>query len=106
MGNDAKLRLAIRTVAVTTRVAVKSHVTRGDPELAVASAERGLELLHHIQESLDEDASRPAREQLDAARRELQALANPGEGEATAVSIEPDDSSVQEDVDVRPKLRP
>jgi hypothetical protein len=100
VGNDAKLKLAIRTVAVTTRVAVKSHAGRGDSELAVASAERGLELLDQIDQSLDENASRPARDQLDAARRELTALANPGEGDATAVSIEPDDSSVQEDVHV------
>jgi hypothetical protein len=106
VGNDAKLRLAIRTVAVTTRVAVKSRVTRGDPELAIASAERGLALLDQIDQSLDEDASRPAREQLDAARRELDALANPREGETAAVSIGVDDSSLEEKVNVRPKLRP
>lgn len=90
--------MAIRTVAVTTRVAVKSHLSRGDPELAAASAERGLELLEQIDRSLDEGVHGPARELLDAARRELTALANPGTGGTTPVSIEADDSSAPEDV--------
>ena len=105
MGTDAKLKLAIRTVAVTTRVAVKSHEKRGDPELAAASARRGLQLLQGIGQSLDNGASSEARQAFDQARRELSVLASAGGGMRT-FSVGSDDGSLEEKVDVRPKLRP
>jgi hypothetical protein len=105
VGNDAKLALAIRTVAVTTRVAVRSHSKRGDADLAVASAERGLQLLDQIAQPLEDPSSR-IRELLDAARRELTELANADEAGMRAFSVDADEGSVKEDVDVRSKLRP
>jgi hypothetical protein len=106
VGSDAKLRLAIRTVAVTTRVAVKSHERRGDAELAAETARRGLVLLDQIAESLDEEASTGARDAFETARGELSGLAARAVAGTASFSIEVDDSSLQEDVDVRPKLRP
>ena len=106
VGSDAKLKLAIRTVAVTTRVAVKSHEKRGDAELAAESARRGLVLLDHIAESLDEEDSTGARHAFETARGELSGLAERAEAGMASFSIGVDDSSLQEDVDVRPKLRP
>jgi hypothetical protein len=106
VGNDAKLKLAIRTVAVTTRVAVKIHEKRGDAELAAESARRGLVLLDQIAESLDEDASTGARDAFETARGELSGLAERAEAGTASFSIGPDDRSLKEDVDVRPKLRP
>ena len=101
MGKGAKTDLAIRTVAVTTRAAVSSHVKRGDTELAAESATRGLVLLDQLGETFDDDVSRQTRDLFEAARRELAALATGDDAGITAVSIEPDDSPVQEDVDVR-----
>ena len=106
VGSDAKLKLAIRTVAVTTRVAVKSHEKRGDTELAAESARRGLVLLDQIAESLDEEDSTGARHAFEIARGELSGLAERAEAGMASFSIGVDDSSLQEDVDVRPKLRP
>ena len=106
VGNDARLKMAIRTVAVTTRVAVASHERRGDPDLAIASAERGLELLEDIGKSLDDDASTETMESFAAVHRELTALASPRRDARPAFSIGADDSPVEEDVDVGSKLRP
>ena len=102
VGKGAKTDLAIRTVAVTTRAAVRSHMKRGNTELAAESATRGLVLLDQLGETFDDDVSRQTRDLFEAARRELAALATGDDAGITAVSIEPDDSPVQEDVDVRP----
>lgn len=109
MGKRAKTALAIRTVAVTTRAAVTSHMKRGNTELAAESATRGLVLLDQLNETLDDDVSGQTRDLFEAARRELAALAGGDGAGVTAVSIKPDDSSVQGDVDARaspPSSRP
>lgn len=105
VGTDAKLRLAIRTVAVTTRVAVKSHEKHGNGRLAAASAQRGLVLLDQLAEALDDGASTEARDAFEAARSELSALAERAEAGMTSFSIGADDSSIQKDIDIGPKLR-
>lgn len=80
MGSDAANVLALRTVVVTTRAAVRSHLRAGHADLARESAARGLLLLEDVA------ASRNLRdgesESLAEGRRELRELAafsEPGE---------------------------
>ena len=101
MGNDAKLRLAIRTVAVTTKVAVRSNRGTGHPELATATAERGLALLDSIGERLDAGTSSEILEALESARDELLQLLDVDQSVAISIG---DDSALPEDLDVGPKL--
>lgn len=99
MGNDARLTLAIRTIVVTTRAAVRSNAKIGRPDLASETAQRGVELLDGIGPVPPE-----LRDALDAAREELARLA--GQAEADVAISVGDDSPLPEDLDVRPKLRP
>ena len=72
MASTASDQLAIRTVVVTTRAAVRFHLGTGRRDLARASASRGLLLLEDL------DARRELRnggfQTLAEARRELRAL--------------------------------
>ena len=102
MGNEAELRLAIRTVAVTTRVAVRSNRRTGHPEYAIASAQRGLALLDSIRQAIGPDTPSEIVDALETARRELSQLT--AEGGHIAISVG-DDGALPEDLDVRPKLR-
>jgi hypothetical protein len=77
MHRDTNPRLAIRTVLVTTRVAVKSNLAAGQPELGRRSAEQGTQLLESLAVEPGGDAGL-SRAYADA-RRELQTLAGLGE---------------------------
>jgi len=90
MGSDRE-RLAIRTIVVTTRAAVRSHRNGEKADLARQSALRGLALL----DQFDGHA-----EWIADARRQLEALAagpltpvGPGTGEADAAASAPETSS-------------
>jgi hypothetical protein len=71
-----KLRLSVRTILVTTRVAVRSQREAGNDGTASAAARRGLEMLGELTARLPDDAPPDVREQADAAREELTAMAD------------------------------
>ncbi len=73
MESERKARLAIRTVVVTTRAAVASHVRAGRRELRVASIQRGFALLRDLRERV---VRAGARAEYAEAERELNALAD------------------------------
>ena len=64
--------LALRTIVVSTRAAVKSHNAARRHELADASIELGLVLLEDLRSGLP--ANQPGSQEVDEARRELTAL--------------------------------
>ena len=73
MRSDPNHRLAIRTVLVTTRAAVKSNLAAGEPEMARRSAVRGAALLQGLADwSMGDE--RLSLEYADA-KREMHALA-------------------------------
>ena len=72
MGIGVKDELAIRTVVVTTRAAVRSHRRVGRPDMARESALRGLLLLTELGRA--RDLRNGAAETFAEAQRELQAL--------------------------------
>lgn len=104
MGSDAKLVLAIRTIAVTTRVAVRSNAKLGRTDLIAPTARRGLELLDSLG-PLGDDTSPRVVEAYEAARAELLRLNEASSDDQVALSIA-DDGTAPEHLDVRPKLRP
>ena len=83
MDPGAKARLAVRTIVVTTRVAVTVNLKGGRVDLARASAVRGLELLHSIRGEVQDGAA----EAWGQAERHLEALA---EAPKVAITIEPE----------------
>jgi hypothetical protein len=77
VADESDLRLAIRTIAVTSRAAIDSSRKTGRKDLAVESARRGLALLEAVRERLDADVSDDVSQQLEAAVRELTSAADP-----------------------------
>ena len=71
MGTEPDARLAIRTIAVSARVAVHSSKKAGRPEMAAECARRGLALLEGLRDQLGADVPEEISELLDAAVREL-----------------------------------
>ncbi len=72
MRSETNPRLAIRTVLVSTRAAVRSNLAAGDPVMAQRSAERGIELLDALGiQPADGDVSR----EYAAAQKVLRSLA-------------------------------
>ena len=69
VGNDAHLRMAVRTVAVTARAAIRSDARLGRPDLAAASARRGLTLLEQLRGELGPANPADIQDQYAAARR-------------------------------------
>ena len=84
MDPGSKARLAVRTIVVTTRVAVAVNLKAGRMDLAQASARRGLELLHEIHGETHQDG---AGEAWDQAEQHLVALAD---APKVAIRIEPE----------------
>lgn len=74
MHRESNPRLAIRTVLVTTRAAVRSNLSAGRPAMARLSAERGAKLLETLAAYRSSEDERLSREYADA-RRELRSLA-------------------------------
>lgn len=73
MGPDERaVELAIRTVVVTTRAAVRSHMQAGEIRSARASAARGLVLLESVRRR--HDVTNGTADAFAAARRELRSL--------------------------------
>jgi len=72
MGIAGSDELAIRTVVVTTRAAVRSHRRVGQSDMARESAVRGLLLLKELGRA--RDLRNGSAEAFADARRELQAL--------------------------------
>ena len=103
MGNEAKLKLAIRTILATTRVAVRSNQAAGRDDLAVESARRGEALLDDLSSRLPPDASAGVWQSYDDARGRLTAISV--EAGRRAMSIGADDGPLDEHVDVGAKLR-
>ena len=81
MATESDLRLAIRTVAVSTRAAVTTHAKVGRPDLAAESARRGLKMLGDLQGRLTPETPEDTRESFDSAMRELGAAAGPSDAE-------------------------
>lgn len=69
-GSPRDARLAIRTIVVTTRAAVSTHLADGQRGLAERSVWRGLGLLDRLGDRLDGDAGAT----LEHARAELEGL--------------------------------
>ena len=86
MGNDDRLAMRIRTILVTTRVAVSSNAKIGRADLALESARRGLALLDGIRDHVSPTTAPEMREEYERARRELMGAA--GGGEVTGFVIE------------------
>ena len=63
--------MAIRTIAVSARVAIHSSKQAGQPEVAAECARRGLAMLAGLHEQLGADVPEEVRELLDAAVRDL-----------------------------------
>jgi hypothetical protein len=102
VGNEAKLKLAIRTILATTRVAVKSNQAAGRDDLALESARRGEALLDDLSSRLPPDASAGVWQTFDDARGRLTAISV--EAGRRPLSIGADDGSLDEHVDVRAEL--
>jgi hypothetical protein len=82
MGSERKARLAIRTVVVTTRAAVASHVRAGRRELRIASIQRGIALLRDLRDRVIREG---ARAEYEDAERQLNDLAD---SSSVAVPVE------------------
>lgn len=106
MIHDARLLLAVRTILVTTRVAVAKNSRAGRPRLRVATARRGLSMLDALDENVGLGAPREVREALDAGRRELLELAGDAADQTTPISVVGDDEDgvAADTLDDRPRL--
>lgn len=71
MGTFDRLLMAIRTIAVSTRAAVRSNRQVGRRDLSVASARRGLAMLEQLRDRLPADAPDAVRDAYERARREI-----------------------------------
>jgi hypothetical protein len=80
----------IRTIAVTTRVAIRSNRKIGRPDLVAGSARLGLMMLDELRPHLSSDTAPHVREQYERARRELMKLA--GESGSTGFTVGADQS--------------
>jgi hypothetical protein len=74
MASERGASLAIRTVLVTTRSAVRQNIAAGKEEVARAAARRGLRMLDELAGPVAASPDTTAGEQLAAARAELQAV--------------------------------
>ena len=79
MRSETNPQLAIRTVLVSARAAVRSNMAAGDPVMARWSAIRGMELLEQVARH---DASGELMPEYEEAQAELRSLAG-AEGEPT-----------------------
>jgi hypothetical protein len=82
--DDRLLLLAIRTIAVSTRAAVRSNRQIGRPDLSIASARRGLVMLEELHARIPAGGPDVVRERYEHARDELMKAA--GESGATDVT--------------------
>ena len=86
MRSETNPRLAIRTVLVSTRAAVRSNLAAGDPVMAQRSAERGIELL----DVLDARAGNgEVSREYGEARKALRSLAGLDEDEPARAAYPP-----------------
>ena len=84
--SETNPRLAIRTVLVSTRAAVRSNLAAGDPVMAQRSAERGIELLDVLDARAENgEVSREYGE----ARKALRSLAGLDEDEPARAAYPP-----------------
>ena len=74
MSHRSGLPLAIRTVVVTTRVAVESQRRMADDEGARGALERGLALIDDLQSSHQDEVGDSGDGLIENARRELESL--------------------------------
>ena len=72
--NDGRLALAVRTIVVTTRTAVRTHREVRNPDMASYSAGRGLALLEALESELPADAPQEVKELVEDARATLVAI--------------------------------
>ncbi len=71
MGTESDLRLAIRTIAVSARVAIDSSNKAGRPDAAAECAQRGLTLLEGLRDRLGPDVPDDIAQLFEAAELEL-----------------------------------
>lgn len=74
VSSDVRPLLAIRTIVVTTRAAVRSHRAAGNEELARESAQRGAEMLTELGSRLSPEAPGAIGQAYRDAEHELQTL--------------------------------
>ena len=75
MGNESDVRLAIRTIAVSSRAAIDSSNKIGRPDVAAECAQRGLTLLHGLRDQLGAEVPDDVNQLLEAAERDLASAA-------------------------------
>jgi hypothetical protein len=84
VGSESKLVLAIRTIVVTTRVAINSHRKSGTNDLGPETVRRGAAMLAELGRTLPTDGSDAVRQAYEKADREMQELTDAAEERATA----------------------
>lgn len=84
VGSDSKLLLAIRTIVVTTRAAIRSHRKFGTDHLGRETARRGAAMLAELGRTLPTDGSDAIRQAYEEADREMQELTVAADERATA----------------------
>jgi hypothetical protein len=84
VGSESKLVLAIRTIVVTTRVAIRSHRKAGTDHLGRETARRGAAMLAELGRKLPADGWEAVRQAYEEADREMQELRDAAEEWATA----------------------
>lgn len=80
-----RLLLAIRTIVVTTRVAVHSHRKAGNEELGRESARRGAKMLAELGRELPPDDAGTIGQTYREAERELREFMTPAPDLSTPV---------------------
>ena len=90
MGNESDLHMAIRTIAVSARVAIASSRRAGRPDVAAECARRGLTMLDALRDRFEEDPPESIRQLFDAAVRELTAVADASPGEVGSAATQRD----------------
>jgi hypothetical protein len=102
VGKETKLDLAIRTILITTRAAVRSNQAAGRDGLALESARKGEELLNELGSRLAPGTPAETLRLYDAARDGIQSLA--ADASHRAVSVDGEEGALDEEVDVRSEL--
>ena len=81
MGTESDLRLAIRTIAVSARVAIDSSNRAGRPDVAADCARRGLMLLDGLRDQLGADVPDEIRQLFETAVQDLASAARASSGD-------------------------
>jgi hypothetical protein len=83
VGTESDLRLAIRTIAVSTRAAIDSSNKVGRPDAAAECAQRGLTLLDGLRDQLGADVPDEITQLFETAARDLASAARASSADAS-----------------------